>query len=313
MLLVGMVASSALFGALLADFSYARLISVIQGAALATFVLNAIAIWKQEPRQPKLTAPERIRPTFAQSWAAFSMTGQAKRRLFALALGTAAFSMQDVLLEPYGGQVLGLSVGQTTALSAVFAVGGIAGLVIAARLLGRGADPYRVASYGVLVGLVAFCDVIFSAPLGSAHLFAIGVGMIGLGGGLFGHATLTAAMDACRHDDTGFALGIWGAVQSTAAGLAIASGGALRDLIGGMAERGELGVALAEKATGYSFVYHLELLLLFATLVALGPLVRASTVDDASSVNGHGGHGGGTHEASAEASRSLDREVPSAT
>ncbi|MBX9927175.1 MAG: BCD family MFS transporter, partial [Hyphomicrobiaceae bacterium] len=194
MLLVGMVVSAALFGALLADFSYGRLVQVIQGAALATFVLNAIAIWKQEPRRPRLTASDRVRPTFIQSWRTFAMTGNAKRRLFALALGTAAFSMQDVLLEPYGGQILKLSVAQTTALTAVFASGGIAGLAIAARLLGTGSDPYRVASYGVLIGLVAFADVIFAAPLASPLLFAIGVAMIGLGGGLFGHATLTAAM-----------------------------------------------------------------------------------------------------------------------
>jgi BCD family chlorophyll transporter-like MFS transporter len=276
MLLVGMLASAALFGALLADFSYTKLIQVIQGAAIATFVLNVIAVWKQEPRRPRLTSVERERPSFMQSWQTFSLTGQARRRLFALALGTAAFSMQDVLLEPYGGQVLKLTVGQTTALTGVFAIGGITGLAMAARFLGRGADPYRVASYGVLVGLVAFADVIFAAPVSSPLLFAIGVAMIGLGGGLFGHATLTAAMDACRSDDTGFALGIWGAVQSTAAGVAIAIGGGLKDIVGGLAENGRLGEALADTATGYSFVYHLELLLLFLTLIALGPLVRTT-------------------------------------
>ncbi|MBX9926656.1 MAG: PucC family protein, partial [Hyphomicrobiaceae bacterium] len=68
----------------------------------------------------------------------------------------------------------------------------------------------------------------------------------------------------------------WGAVQATSAGLAIAAGGVLRDIIGHMAEAGGLGIALADPATGYSFVYHLELLLLFSTLVALGPLVAPS-------------------------------------
>ena len=41
------------------------------------------------------------------------------RRLVAIGLGTMAFSMQDVLLEPYGGQVLGLAVGATTKLTAL--------------------------------------------------------------------------------------------------------------------------------------------------------------------------------------------------
>ena len=38
---------------------------------------------------------------------------------------------------------------------------------------------------------------------------------------------------------------------------------------------GSLGEALDNPATGYSVVYHIEIVLLFVTLVALGPLVRA--------------------------------------
>jgi MFS transporter, BCD family, chlorophyll transporter len=276
MLLLGMVVSALVFGTLLANFSYTRLVQVIQGAAVATLLLNMIAVWKQEPRQTARTAASRARPTFLDAWRAFSATGQSKRRLFALGLGTAAFSMQDVLLEPYGGQILHLSVGQTTALTAVLAIGGIAGLFLAARRLGAGADPYRVAALGVTTGLAAFAAVIFAGPLQSAPLFACGVGLIGFGGGVFAHATLTAAMDACRNDETGFALGTWGAVQATAAGSAIALGGALRDVVSHLADAGKLGSALADPATGYSFVYHIELGLLFITLIAIGPLVRSA-------------------------------------
>lgn len=276
MLLVGMFVSAIVFGALLNDFSYTRLIQVIQGSAVVTLVLNLVAVWKQEPRNHTRTAASRSRPSMGDAWAAFSATGQSKRRLFALGLGTAAFSMQDVLLEPYGGQILKLSVSQTTALTAVLAVGGIVGLILAARKLGAGEDPYRVAALGVSVGLVAFAAVIFAAPLSSPLLFAAGMMLIGFSGGVFAHATLTAAMDACRGDESGFALGIWGAVQSTSAGGAIALGGALRDFVSSLAEAGTLGVALADPSTGYSFVYHLELALLFVTLVAIGPLVRSA-------------------------------------
>jgi BCD family chlorophyll transporter-like MFS transporter len=63
-------------------------------------------------------------------------------------------------------------------------------------------------------------------------------------------------------------------VQATCAGVAIAVGGALRDGVDQLATSGLLGEALAGPATGYGFVYHVELALLFATLVAVGPLVR---------------------------------------
>ena len=47
-----------------------------------------------------------------------------------------------------------------------------------------------------------------------------------------------------------------------------------RDWIGGLATSGYWGEALNTPATGYSFVYHIEVALLFVTLVILGPLVR---------------------------------------
>jgi BCD family chlorophyll transporter-like MFS transporter len=275
MLLLGMALSALVFGLLLAHFSEVRLIQVVQGAALVTIVANGVALWRQEPRgssSKSCNAP----PGFRDSWAAFAKAARTRRRLIATALGTAGFSMQDILLEPYGGKILRLPVGATTALTATLAVGGGIGLVIAARRLTRSADPHRVAALGALVGVVAFAAVIFAAPVGSQALFAVGVGLIGLGGGLFAHGTLTASMALARPEDRGLALGAWGAAQATAAGLAIAFSGIVNDFVSTLALRGVFGEALVDPATGYAFVYTTEILLLFATLVAIGPLVRPS-------------------------------------
>ena len=46
--------------------------------------------------------------------------------------------------------------------------------------------------------------------------------------------------------------------------------------VGNLATHGWLGEALNSPVTGYSFVFHLEIYLLFAVLIALGPLVRRS-------------------------------------
>ena len=72
----------------------------------------------------------------------------------------------------------------------------------------------------------------------------------------------------------GLALGAWGAVQATCAGLAIGFGGAIRDIVSGARGARLVRHRAAHPATGYSFVYHIELYLMFATLVVLGPLVR---------------------------------------
>lgn len=284
-LMLGMFFSALIFGALLNPFSQIKLIQVIQGAAVATVVLNVLSLWKQEARDPSRTRIDRERPGFTESWRDFANGTKAKRCFVATGLGTAAFSMQDVLLEPYGGQILGLSVSATTLLTALFAGGGILGLILAARRLARGGDPYRVAASGSVAGLIAFSAVIFAEPLQSVPVFAFGVAMIGFGGGLFAHGTLSAALALADRDGnggagrTGLALGAWGGVQAFTAGAAIAAGGILRDVSSALATNGVFGEALASPATGYSIVYHIELALLFATLVAIGPLVRRSRPD----------------------------------
>jgi BCD family chlorophyll transporter-like MFS transporter len=275
MLLLGMVGSGFAFSVLLAEFTPKILIQVVQGAALITLVVNAVALWKQEGRDPVRAAAAKNtpQPAFRDAWRRFIRNGRARRFLWAVGLGTAAFNMQDIVLEPYGGEILGLSVGATSALTALLATGSLLGFGIAARTLARGMDPCRLAAYGALAGLPAFSAVIFAAPLDSALLFRIGAFTIGFGGGLFAVGTLSAAMRMEERAFVGLALGAWGAVQATAAGLSIASGGVIRDVVSGLATSGALGDVLAMPVTGYSAVYHIEMLLLFVTLIAIGPLV----------------------------------------
>ena len=277
MFLVGMGISALVIGALLRDYSALRLVQVIQGTAVVTLLLNVVALWKQESVSP-MTREERAaaKPAFRDAWRDLASGGDAGRLLAVVFLGTMAFNMQDVLLEPYGGEILGLSVSSTTLLTAGWAAGALVGFALAARWLGRGIDPMRMGARGILIGLVAFCAVIFAAPLGSVALFFSGAALIGLGGGLFGVSTLTAAMTlpTLGSAGRGLALGAWGAAQATGAGLAIFIGGALRDLVNHAAGTGMLSEALATPATGYSVVYHTEIALLFLTLIALGPLVR---------------------------------------
>jgi len=285
---LSMLFSALLFGLLLTDFSQMRLIQVIQGAAVVTMVLNVIALWKQEPwnrQRAKQMAAERVackpRPRFIDTWRTFIADTRSSRLLLALGLGTAGFTMQEILLEPYGAQVLDLSVAQTTRLTAIWALGSLVAFALAARMLTRGADPYRLSANGVLIGIVAFTAVIFADPLDSPWLFRIGAMLIGFGGGMLAVGTLTAAMgmseagsDGGRYGaHSGLALGAWGAVQATAYGVAIGVGGAIRDLVAALAAGGYLGPVLTGPGVGYSVVYQLEIVLLFATLIAIGPLV----------------------------------------
>ncbi len=278
--LIGSIGSASVLGWLLADFSQVRLIQVVQGAAVVTMVLNCVALWKQEPRRPRPGGVEP-RPSFATAWRAFSRSERSLRFLLGVALGTLAFTMQDILLEPYGGEILGLAVGSTTLLTALLSAGMLAAFGFAARRLARGVDLHRLSAMGALVGVGAFLAVILSGPFESIAVFRLGTILIGFGGGLFSVGTLTAAMSFRDEEGRGLALGAWGAVQATAAGLGVFLGGAIRDVFGALATQGRLGPALTGEGVGYGAVYHVEIVLLFATLVAIGPLVRPAVAQRA--------------------------------
>lgn len=274
MLLVGMLVSSLVFGALLTDFTQLRLIRVIQGAALVALVLNTVALWKQETIDPEKTAAPQTRERFSAAWGRMRRDPRTMRLLLALGIGTAGFTMQDILLEPFGAQVLGMDVAATTRLTALLAFGTLLAFGISARWLNRGTDPHRLAGFGALIGAAAFVVVSVITAIQSQVLFSAGVLCIGFGAGLFSVGTLVAAMDLARVAGSGLALGAWGAVQATATGIGVGIGGAMRDTFGYWIDRGWLGPAFDAMSDSYMIVYQFEVFLLFVTMVVIGPLAK---------------------------------------
>ena len=275
MLLLGMMVSALVFGTLLDPFSPGRLVQVIQGVAVTTVFLNFVALWKQEPRRPpRGQAAPAADPSFRESWQRFCSGQDAVLRLVILGLGTMGFGMADVVLEPYGGQVLGLTVAATTKLTALLTFGGLTGFAFGWYLLAKGGDAYRIAQFGAVLGVPAFALVIAAAPAALPSLFLLGNFLIGFGGALFWHGTLTATMNRAPADQAGLALGAWGAVQATAAGIAMSLSGVIRDVMtAGLATVDDI-LGVASTAAAYMSVYALEILFLLVTIAATVPLIR---------------------------------------
>jgi len=160
-----------------------------------------------------------------------------------------------------------LSVSATTKLTALLAGGGLIGFAYASYVLSHGQSPYQVSRRGALIGLPAFILVMVSAVASVPALFLLGNFLIGIGAALFSHGTLTASMNNAPADKTGMALGAWGAVQASAAGIGIALSGGLRDLVNAFLGSGYAG--------GYYAVYALEIVLLIATVLIALPLMSS--------------------------------------
>ena len=273
MFLFGMGISAVVIGILLADFSKLRLIQVVQGSAVLTLILNLVAVWRQEKiiiNQQKNDKSEK----FFLSWKKFISDRKTNSLIWVVFWGTLAFSMQDVLLEPYGGQILGLSVSETTNLTGVWALGALLGLALAANNSKKTVSSVSNAMTALLIGIVGFSAIIFSSPMQFPFLYFLGTLFIGFGTGLFSVSLLIIAMALSSKTNlgSGFILGSWGAAQAIGAGLGIAVGGILRDVVNKIALSGYLGSTFENNSIGYIFVYHLEILFIFITLIALGML-----------------------------------------
>lgn len=276
MLLVGMVASALIYGALLTEYTPGRLIQVIQGSAVVTIGLNLFALWKQEARdrnraiEMQTATPER----FSVAWRELTARPGALRLLVLIGLGTFGFGMADVLLEPYGGQVLGFTVAQTTRLTAILAAGTLIGFAFASRALSTGRAPLQLAVVGAAIGVPGFLAIIFSSVTIASSLFIIGTLATGIGAGLFGHATLTETIRNAPANRVGLSLGAWGAVQATCAGIGIALAGLVRDVLVTFSVATGL-----EPQTPYNVVFGIEVVFLALALLVALPLLAKHRSD----------------------------------
>ncbi len=274
MLLLGMVLSALIYGALLENYTPGRLIQVIQGSAVITVALNLAAMWKQEARSRVRAAEmKQARHTnFRDALAHLAQSPGIMRLLVVICLGTFGFGMADVLLEPYGGQALGMTVSNTTKLTALFATGTLIGFGIASRLLSGSTLPENLALVGTAIGVPGFAAVILASTGAGIVSFLIGTFLIGLGAGLFGHATLTATLRAAPENRVGLALGAWGAAQATAAGIGVALAGIVRDIIVGLqAPTGSV------SHLPYTVVFSIEAVTLVIAIAVIWPMARAMT------------------------------------
>ena len=99
--------------------------------------------------------------------------------------------------------------------------------------------------------------------------------MIGFGNGLFSVGTLLRVMALPHKGEHGLALGAWGAVQATAAGLAMAVAGGIRDGVVTAMNGGPD----ASPSAGYVVTYFVAIVGLTVLLVVLGPLAARSRAE----------------------------------
>lgn len=236
MLVFGSVIGSLFIGLSLLTYSTGSLIRAMQTSAFVFAVCLLLSVIKQEKMRPDgrlvneivNTGRQSLRASLRAVWNSPALRGM----FLVFFVATLGFGTHDILLEPYGAQILGMSVAATTLLTALWGVAMILAVVVAGAWLWRRGQSGGLLMAGGVVGLLGFVAVSLAGYVGSAVLFESGVATIGFGRGLFIVGSIATVMGLADRAHTGLFMGIWGVVQALAQGFGTIGGGFARDLVG---------------------------------------------------------------------------------
>jgi MFS transporter, BCD family, chlorophyll transporter len=241
MMIFGIAVTAGVSGKFLDPFSMLRLVEVTMVVSMIAVGLTMLAVAGVEKPASASAATETVRQSasfresFADAWA------DPQARLFTIFVFVSmlAYSMQDLILEPFAGLVFAMTPGETTQLSgaqngAVFCgmlLVGVAGYSLAGRV--PSILKYFTVSGCLLSGL-ALAGLAFSATAAPSWPLRANVLLLGFANGIFAVAAIGSMMalaGAAGQSRIGLRMGLWGAAQAIAFGFGGLAGTVLVDLV----------------------------------------------------------------------------------
>lgn len=262
---LGIMTGAVLLGRLLEPFSTNRLVTVVIVVASISFILALLGVIFQEPRKRQVEADVESAKkfTFMETFKTMVWADPQVRHFFIFVMLTVVGTLgQDVLLEPYAALVLGMSVGQTTSLTAIWGAGTLLSMAAAGGWLIKKFGYEQVVRVGLVLGIAIFGGLILTGYFGMPDLFLALVFLLGVCTGLSASGMLTAVIEFTTSARAGLLMGVWGVAHNLGQALGGLLSGALVDLV-----RSLDGNAM----TAYGIVFALEGFLL---LLAIGVLNR---------------------------------------
>ncbi|AXU17887.1 MFS transporter [Novosphingobium sp. THN1] len=246
MMVFGIVISAGTAGALLDPYSEQRLFVVAGGVVAAAISLTCLAMLGLEAKTTGAVPTENRQPPATLGEAIAEILGDPQSRRFTLFIFVSmlAYSMQDLILEPFAGLVFQMSPGQSTSLSGLQHGGVLVGMIVTglggSAFAGRMPIELRVwTMLGCIGSAVALAGLAMAAQAGPGWPLAANIAALGFFNGAFAVSAIGSMMGlagAGKRTREGVRMGVWGTAQAIAFGL------------GGLT--GALGVDFVRGATG---------------------------------------------------------------
>lgn len=258
--LLGAVMGAGFIGKALETYEPSRLVSVAMGVATAIFVLALFAAINQEPRNPvTYNAAERARQIpFQKVLKEVVFADKQVRILFLLVIFTFIGTLaQDALLEPFGGLVLGMSVGDTTRLTMYWGLGVMLSMLLSGFFLLKWLGYMKLMRIGIVLSILVFVGLIVMGMTGNASAFKGLVFVMGLGTGMAGAGMLSGVVSFTTPIRAGMLMGVWGVANMVGHAFGNLLGGTIVDVM-----RLTTGSALI----AYSTLFGMEAVMLIVAL-----------------------------------------------
>jgi MFS transporter, BCD family, chlorophyll transporter len=266
MMIVGIIVTAGVAGQMLKPFSVERLTMVVCGVAAAAFVLAVVSVWGVE----KNARAEPARASVDFRTAVSEMLADREARVFTVFVFVSmlAYSMQDMILEPFAGLMFAMTPAESTSLSGVQHMGVLAGMIlvgVGGRAFAKDAGSLRSWTVAGCIGsALALAGLAAAARVAPQWPIAANVALLGFCNGVFAVSAIGAMMalaGAGGEAREGVRMGVWGASQAIAFGL-----GGLIGAVGVDAGRAMMGA----DGPAFAFIFGIEAaMFLLAALVAL--------------------------------------------
>ncbi|MEL6565989.1 MAG: MFS transporter [Pseudomonadota bacterium] len=271
MLIAGAIFASIGTGIALEPYSPTRLVSVVAVVVSIALVLCVLATWRVEGSAvvtpPTQDAPlmQALRTTWADP--------MARRFTGFVFLSILAFYLSELIFEPFAGHIHGLSPEDSTKLSGGKDGAALLGMIGAGLL-----SHFRLGSLRFWTVTGCVISALGLLGLGAQLPLMPSTVALGLGNGLFVVGAVGSMMQlaAAHAKATGTRMGVFGAAQAIAAGLA------------GLIATGTLDLArlVLPDATAYATVFTLEAALFLAAAVVAARVMQSDDYSDATLVPG---------------------------
>ncbi|GGI76639.1 bacteriochlorophyll synthase [Polymorphobacter multimanifer] len=237
MMILGIVIAATTVGTLLDPYTPERLRIIAIGLALVAFAITTLAVAGVEGAA---MAPEARPAPVSFGEALRGIWGDALTRLFSIFVFVSmlAYSMPDLILEPFAGLVFGMSPGESTRLSGIQHGGVLVGMI----LVGVGGHAFggrmglRLKKWvvgGCLASAVALAGLAMAARVGPEWPLVPTVVLLGFANGVFAVAAIGSMLELAGRGGPGhegIRMGLWGAAPAMAFGLGGFAGAGLVDL-----------------------------------------------------------------------------------